>query len=487
MSKAAKSYVRVESHGNVTIREERLPSGKTRIRSWAETKKLPKEMWRKTHPDWATARTFATQANNLIDQSRKIDDEHGSDARFAVKNALKQISQANASRTSPLEPQAVVAIGIEFSTTLEEINRQRESVGMEALKTDVAFQRWKNAELRAAQEKFKETFDSVIDRCVKFKSSKHGGRGNRELDKKTKREWKEILQDTVKPWIGHLKIGTPRKELQRIIVNQLNLSTVSRGKTKGQSISQRRKINVAKKCSQFGKWLVSEELLPTNPFSELPQQFADDEFRLPDTLTADEVKRLFKEAMKPNNKAVIPYMALLFFSSVRPGELADWEDIKRRLRWSQFADWEHDSKVTGGKLFKIETHETVNGTKVRRSKISYERYADLSPNGVKWIEWALGELPTKGKLYASREIFDRVKEEAGVEWKQDIARHTFCSFARNNPEFDAADSDSYWGNASGHSTQVFRKHYSAPKTPTETKAFFAITPEAILEDNPEAK
>jgi hypothetical protein len=92
-------------------------------------------------------------------------------------------------------------------------------------------------------------FGPAIDRFVAFKISAFGGRGNEELEASSKREWKDILQKTFKPWIGHLPIGTDKKILLKTIIDNLNKSIVTRGKTKGQPLSQQRKKNVSKKIS----------------------------------------------------------------------------------------------------------------------------------------------------------------------------------------------------------------------------------------------
>ena len=151
--------------------------------------------------------------------------------------------------------------------------------------------------------------------------------------------------------------------------------------------------------------------------------------------------------------------------------------------------WELESKVTGGVMFEIHgVDDQGRGT----SKTGEDRYADLTPNGVAWIKWALGKLPNTGQIEFSLRILKRVREEA-LEYKnpetrfnrypQDVARHSMSSYARHSTHFksDLIGNEEYWCRALGHKPSTMREKYNAPKLPKDCEAYFNIFPPAQKE------
>ena len=468
----------VEKLGIVTIREEHTATS-TRIRTWAQRKSIPVEMWRVTHADWPAARRYAEQLNAIHNGVQSVEHEASDEIRVGIKQAFAKLHAAKVSQGIEVEPLAVMEAGLEWIETVSKANAIMRSKGYGPFASSVhARELLQRAEMLCPIGKAEKSFGSLIDEYVAFKCSKRGGRGNRELEENTKREIKDILLGVLKPWIGTLSVTRDKRLLQQTLIQEINSSTVSRGPNSGQPISNQRKKNIARKTSQFGIWLQKHEHRNDNPFRDLQEEFAFNDFTLPKTMTAAQVKNLFRQAIKPKNRKIIPYLSLLCFSTVRPFELADYANPKRRLSWAQFDGFEHDVKgMPGAKQFRIPIRETINGKSVRRSKISYDRMGIISANGVDWLRHYFEELPTKGRLYASRDIFDRVKKDAGIKWVQDYPRHTFLSMCRHNQDFQL--SDTLLTDAAGHTISVFRKCYSAPQTPKEVKAFFNIRPETI--------
>ena len=218
-----------------------------------------------------------------------------------------------------------------------------------------------------------------------------------------------------------------------------------------------------------------------NPFATLPSKFPKAKTTQATTLSVAEVEKLFAVAATNGDyRIMIPYMTFIFFSGARPEEIAS-DDSDVRHEWKDMMKWEHQSDVTKGILFFIPAEH---------SKMSKDRYADLTANGVEWLEWffleVLGckELPNRGKVPYSRTYWEAIREEAlDRDWPQDVARHSFSSVAHKHSVFKKNGGDTeYWCEKLGHTPNVFKQRYNAPKLPNEIREFFEITPTKILLD-----
>ena len=169
------------------------------------------------------------------------------------------------------------------------------------------------------------------------------------------------------------------------------------------------------------------------------------------------------------------------FAGLRPFEVGDPNDNKRRYDFANAEGWQVDSLVTGGKLIQVPAFDDESGD--RRSKISYDRQADLSANGFAWIEWWAEQkeidLPTEGLVDFSYKKFVKIRKAAGItRWIDDGLRHTAASMFHQNVAFKATTS--YWMDSLGHDRAVYKKHYSDTKRPAEVKEYFEITPEKLF-------
>lgn len=483
MSKLAKSYLREEKVGKVTVREEITPSGASRFRTWAERKAVPKAKRRVNHASWEKAIEFAGKLNTEITKNVALDVAIDPVLEADIKEIARQINSANANREKKLSLKQFFQDGLLFLDALDEINSHRVAAGLTKYTVHWALHDWTFHAKAVSKRELQITYEKLIEQFLSDKLSKHGGRGNRELEHASKLEWKKYIGKHLKKWIGHLKAGTESRAIRDTIKNEINKAKIEKSFNKGQPWAQLTKLKCAKKISEFGNWLVKKEKLEKNPFTGLPDEFAYKSFALPKTLSVDEVKALFRVASKKKNRSIIPYLALAFYSGLRPEEIAT-ANADRRLDWAQFEGWSTRSAVTGGLLFKVPCMEIgADGQEIRRSKISTERFADLTPSGIKWIEWFFaltgGELPSEGRISYSRRKLVRAQKEAGIRWVPSIARHTFFSFAKFHLGFKDA-TDSHWIEVAGHSAEVFKKHYKAPKDHAECQAYFTeIIPELI--------
>ena len=141
---------------------------------------------------------------------------------------------------------------------------------------------------------------------------------------------------------------------------------------------------------------------------------------------------------------MLPYFTLLFYSTVRPEELADFKKGDERFFWRNMLGWKHDVRYLGqigGLEFKVPKYEIINGVKTQRSKVP-TRQAFITPTGMAWLRYYFGylmgkDLPNDGGIFASRQFRTEIKDAAGIVggWPQDYARHSLCSYGFYHQEF----------------------------------------------------
>jgi len=333
------------------------------------------------------------------------------------------------------------------------------------------------------------TFGELIKICVTEKTGKYGGQGNRELEPSSKRDWKLYVGQNLAHWIGHFSSTEKKKVLMKAVRDGINKGVETRkGRELGKPWSEVSKWKRAKKVSEFAKWCIEhdEEYLKVNFFAALPKQFSPTFETRPSVYAPSVVKRLF-EVLSSNEryKRMIPYYTLCFFGGLRPSEAAYPADAKRRLKWEVFEGWKRVSEVTKGIKFEV---VAKNHLGKRMSKSNINRTADLPPNGVAWIKFALGELPKDGEVYYNRDIAKAARKEADLwgkdsekkaKWIDDGARHSATTYANNNADFNAPTSE-YWRDAFGHKDEVFKKHYGGRVDDQSVKTeYFDIVPPAL--------
>ena len=435
----------------------------------------------KSFPNWKEAYQFATKLNLSIETGRikETDDE----TLFELKKLSEKINQTKVlevdSVYSKVNLDLVFDSGIKLLKSLEKINAQRQEAKLPKFSVEWALSDWEFQIQRQLKVATAPKLETLIKRLLTKKLSRTGGRGNRELEDKTKREWKYTLEK-INRWIGDCSTLEEPKTLKVRVINGINSGVNEAGRNKGEFWSPMTKNRFASKANEFGKWLVDEEQWDKNAFRTLPKEFAVAGNPRAVTFSADEVEKLFAAAMKKENQILIPYMAFLFFSGARPYEIAA-EDKNRRFSFEDMLGWQHTSTVTGGVLFEICVFDKKGN---RKSKGSRDRYADLVPAGVEWLQWYFKnkgeELPNTGQIEYSRRIFDRIKKEAlDYYWPQDGPRHTFTSLAHRNENFKTNNAN-YWIEKCGHRYEIFQQKYNAPKTPEECDQYFKITPALIL-------
>jgi hypothetical protein len=336
-------------------------------------------------------------------------------------------------------------------------------------------------------EKRGKEFSAAIDEFLRFKRSPVGGKSRKPLSKKSVKEWETML-GYLKKWIGSSTIKEKSKldKERKIILNKIDNQFDSRKGFKPKPWSQCTKKKCADKIKQFGDWITKDEQgwCKSNPFDDLPSQYAyKKDFKI-FTFKNEEVKEIFRTALRDSKlHESIPYLAFSFFAGLRPhAEIASPEDKSRRFLWKQFL----------GKRWPDTNGYTINipamiddGQGLRKAtKISYSRHAELSENGYAWLVWwrenvLKGAFPTGNtEIVFSPKGITKVHKIPN-EWGDDGARHTFFSNAVNHWRTLGV---AYWNERAGHDERTFRKYYSNPVDPCDAQDYFNITPQSLLEN-----
>ena len=476
-----------------TAVDRRTGKTRTRYRTYCTKAIVPKDQQRREWPSMDDAHAFAAKLNAAI-QAGKIEEIDTKSILvlkriaedFKVRNVLDEVNP-DTQIMGVCDYEAIFRIGSFMVQTINKNNTQREKNGLKKYTSRQAIGEFDRFLEQQSEKETAPDFKELIEKCVVFKTGKHGGAGNTELEQTSKREWRVDVGEYLAEWIGHFSTTESRKVLQAAVRNGINRGFDARkGENLGKPWGQMTKYKKAKKASEFGKWCVEheEEYLSANPFKILPRQFKPTTQTRADILKVAQVEKLF-EVLASNKRyhRMIPYYALLFFSGGRPAsEVAHPSQSHRRLQWEIFDGWERDSVVSGGKRFEVLARDHLGR---RRSKSNIDRTADLTPNGVEWIKWAFGELPNDGEVYYDRDLVKAIRTEADLwgkdskgkaKWPPDVARHSMSTYVAENNDFNVKVVG-YWHDCLGHSPAQYKRHYQGRvENQADRTAYFAIRP-----------
>ena len=195
---------------------------------------------------------------------------------------------------------------------------------------------------------------------------------------------------------------------------------------------------VIAKVGPFFTWCVREGYCEGNPCKAVKRPRADQD--PPRIFTPQEAKKLLQAAFR-TDEDLVPFLAIGLFAGIRPMEIQrlTWEDIS-----GQYIE------VSAGK-----------------SKTRQRRLVEVLPNLSSWLE-LVGELPARNK----RKRLTALVAKCGLEWHQDIMRHSFASY--HLAMFRSAEKTAL---ELGHrdSTMLFR-HYRELVTKPEAEAYWEIRP-----------
>ena len=459
--------------------------GETRYRVWCRRKGLTVNG--KSFDNEREAEEEAYRINAAVAAGRSLDESEIYELKRIYSNIkVKQVlgskiilptgSLSGVKSDKEVTFEDIVNHGIPFLELVKEVNEKRRRSRLSPVSTNQLLDKVRKDSLKEIEDSVKPQMSELIRGLIRIKTSKTGGKGQRELEKGTKREWVKKL-GKIEQWIGAFSSGDNPDNMKKRVIDSINNAVSKTGRNKGEPWAPKTKFALASFASRLGKHIVREKVWEENYFEELPELFTNNRGYKPSatTFTPEEVEKIFAVASKKENLSIIPYLTFLFFSGVRPQEMADPNRKERRFGWKNMLDWESPSVVTGGVRFWIIV--MVDG--IRMSKAAKDRIADLSKNGLNWIEWwvtkvAKPNLPTTGKIPFSNRVLKRVKLDSGLDWTPDIARHTFTSHAHYNNNFNCPED--YWLKACDHSKEIWERHYEAPKLQVECDKYFNILP-----------
>lgn len=112
------------------------------------------------------------------------------------------------------------------------------------------------------------------------------------------------------------------------------------------------------------------------------------------------------------------------------------------------------------------------------AKKGSRRVLELPDNLREWLK--IAEMPKSGKLPSKKSIInltdkDRLRE-VGLVWKQNILRHSFCSYHLALHRNAALTSE-----LAGNSPEMLREHYKSLVSPAAAKEWFDITPQKVID------
>lgn len=339
-----------------------------------------------------------------------------------------------------------------------------------------------------AKKKSGKSFSVLIDEFVKHKCGPNGNKATGgKLEAKTIKEWRHHMH-YLKAWIGKENPASDKKHLNRLLINNINdYRTIKNTKP---SESTLKKFGTQIKA--FGKWCAEEEYISANPFLKVGSTFKDSGNREIITAENNEVMRQFAVAMNDKNTiCLIPYLAIYFFSTLRPEEIADPANPKRQLKKSQILLDVFYNEIPDACHIDVKAYHTQKKgrgvIKQKMSKKTKNRQGVLFANGIKWLEWAEENGGIPNTIFASRRKLERLKKLSNTiePFAPDWGRHTCCSASCKHYTFDGVID--FLCRRFGHNQSTQEEHYEHPFTPARAEEFFNITPETVsnfIKENP---
>lgn len=442
--------------------------------------KCPKELKSKNFSGegaYERAKQWAKLVDSLIDYSSKIDVSPEVVAEFGkiekqiqIDLSLKAFDDGKLSKIdSEIDSthlKRIVENGILFTKALDNVNKIRTLAGEETLDGKWAVDSWKNHIKETTKPENTIDYKTAIAEFIKVKSSPTGAKNKRKLEGGLT-EWKTIIQNYLTDWIGDKKLSNPK--ILKILIDKISHGKKENGDLWSESYRNR----IASKVKGFGIWLQKENQLKSNPFENLPEEFPEPDKEMVSYFSTKEVRIILEAALKTDGGRMLDYYVFLFFSTLRPFEIAHQKIATRRLKYDSFEGWKFRHSNPEGYEWVYKKYQKIAGKIVRRSKTK-DRTPILLDIGAEWLKFKYGNLPIVGEVGWWRKtqtsVIRKLKEETGKAWPQDGARHTLLSYSRRYPSFRSIQS--YWAWVAGHDPETFKQYYSAPVTEEESVDFF---------------
>jgi len=145
-------------------------------------------------------------------------------------------------------------------------------------------------------------------------------------------------------------------------------------------------------------YALKRKYIPENPAVAI--EVVEFDQAVPEVMDVPDVRKIMNAAAK-HHPEMVPHLAIGFFAGLRKAELEG-------LRWEQ-----------------IDLKERIVTVSPATAKKRRMRHVEISDNLLSWLApyWR-----PEGPVYYSRRHFRQVRELAGVEWADNIMRHSFASY-----------------------------------------------------------
>ena len=331
----------------------------------------------------------------------------------------------------------------------------------------------------------KPLYKDVIELFLKEKLGKHGNKNSgRELEKGTKYEWTTSL-GLLKEIAGNLEVveGKEANTLIEKIANAIHADKLPDGSDK----APRTKSGYANKIKQFGNWLELHDHIRKNPFGKLQQKFKYKIDRPKLLISNDELIRLFSVAVTDKKcSKLIPYLALYFFSTLRPWEVAAPEGyLKRNLQWNKLlfsSPWKQIPDSIHVEVTEFDNIKNGRAKIQKRMSKSKSRQGLVFPSGVEWLKYYIEHFGEPEKVFCSVKGLARLKKLANVTWAKEQAdwgRHTIASCSCKHYVFDGVID--FLCRRFGHDYSTQQEYYERPVTEDRASQYLGITPASVLD------
>jgi integrase len=196
------------------------------------------------------------------------------------------------------------------------------------------------------------------------------------------------------------------------------------------------KANYLKYVRSVFAWALENRYVAKNPAAVVKKPKVDHD-KPPAILTVAQAETLTRTA-EATDRGLLRYLALCLFGGLRPSEAQriTAEEIKP------------DGVMVFARKVRMRGHRLVK-----------------NPTLDAWLSGE-GELPPSNL----RKRMRRIAKAAGIEWEQDVLRHSFVSY------YYALHGEVATANQAGHSQSTLVKHYKALVTQSDAEKFWQILP-----------
>ncbi|MGA3266367.1 MAG: tyrosine-type recombinase/integrase [Verrucomicrobiota bacterium] len=174
--------------------------------------------------------------------------------------------------------------------------------------------------------------------------------------------------------------------------------------------------------------------------------------KIPAILTVEQAKQLLRECRK-SHRRLVAWLTLGMFTGIRPEEV-------EKLKWSD-----------------VDLKQKRVRVDAAASKVRRRRTVPLNLTACAWLKTCRQgkpDDPITPETTTLRRHRRALRDATGIEWVQDILRHTAASYLLQ--QHQDAPLVAHW---LGNSARILESKYKNIVTPQECKQFWALTPQAV--------